>query len=258
MIANAFRLALVALLLTPAAALAQAPQEPPKSTEAPKPPVPPLVEPALSDDAAFARNIAVIRADLSTADALVKERDWVDARPHVNFPREEIYGAIRADLKTYKVPAFDGVLRELAHAVAARNVKLYERASKKVQTALVAADFSLQARQKDWPRFTLQVAAAVLSDAADEYDDAVANGRVVRSVGYQSARGLVFETDRMIDAVAKDAAARSPDNFKQLRGNLMRLKQTFASAAAPREAPAAVETLRTLIVQTAALMRGIP
>ena len=140
--ASAFRLALVSLVLASSSALAQAPRE-----DAPKAPALALVEPALSADVEFARNIAIIRADLLMADVLVKERDWVDARPHVNFPREEIYGAIRDELKTYKTPQFDGALRELAHAVAARSIKLYERASRKVQAALIAAEVALEGRQ---------------------------------------------------------------------------------------------------------------
>jgi hypothetical protein len=227
--ASAFRLALVSLVLASSSALAQAPRE-----DAPKAPALPLVEPALSADVEFARNIAIIRADLLMADALVKERDWVDARPHVNFPREEIYGAIRDELKTYKTPQFDGALRELAHAVAARSIKLYERASRKVQAALIAADFALQARQKDWPRFTLLAAAATLSDAADENDDAVANDRIAHAVGYQSARGIVFEADRMFESVAKEIGARDPQAVQTVRGNLMRLKNALAAVAAPK------------------------
>lgn len=250
--ASAFRLALVSLVLASSSALAQAPRE-----DAPKAPALALVEPALSADVEFARNIAIIRADLLMADALVKERDWVDARPHVNFPREEIYGAIRDELKTYKTPQFDGALRELAHAVAARSIRLYERASRKVQAALIAADFALQARQKDWARFTLQAAAATLSDAADEYDDAVANDRIAHAVGYQSARGIVFEADRMFESVAKEIAARDPQAVRTVRGNLMRLKNALAAVAAPKAPPAAVETLRALVAQTAALMRGV-
>lgn len=249
--ASVIRLALIVLALASPGALAQTPPG-----ETPKAPAPPLVEPALPADVAFARNIAIIRADLLMADALVKERDWVDARPHVNFPREEIYGAIRGDLKTYKTPQFDGALRDLAHAVAARSIKLYDRASMKVQAALAAADVGLQARQKDWPRFTLQVAAAALADAADEYEDAVANGRV-RATGYQSARGIVFESDRMIEAVAKDVAARSSDALQAIRGNLMRLKDVFASVTAPKEPRADVASVRGLVAQTAALLRGV-
>ena len=250
--ASAFRLAIVSLVLASSCALAQAPRE-----NAPNaPPQPSIVEPALPADVEFARNIAIIRADLLTVDALVKERDWVDARPHVNFPREEIYGAIRGDLKSYKTPQFDGALRELAHAVAARSIKLYERASTKVQAALVAADFGLRARQKDWTRFTLHVAAAALGDAADEYDDAVANGRI-RNVGYQSARGIVFETDRMVESVGKDVAARDSKAAATIRGNLMRLKDVFVSLAAPKEPRADAAAVRKLVDEAAASMRGV-
>ena len=85
--AGVFGFALIALAWMPAPAQPQ-PQQKPSAAA-------PLAEPALSADAAFARNIALIRADLLMADALVKERDWVDARPHADFPREEIYGVIR-------------------------------------------------------------------------------------------------------------------------------------------------------------------
>lgn len=250
--AGAFRIGLLVLWLLPALALAQPAQvpTPPASTE-------PLIEPALPADAEFARNIALIRADILMADDLVKERDWVDARPHVDFPREEIYGVIRDQLRSYKTPPFDGALRELALAVGARSIKRYERAKRKVQAALVDADFALRARQKDWPRFTLQVAAAALEDAADEYDDAIVNGRIVHAVGYQTARGIVFESDRMMESVSKDAASRSGHALETLRGNLMRLKAVFATVSAPKEPRADVESVRKLIAQTQALMRAI-
>lgn len=249
--AGAIRVGLLLLALAPLAAQAQpaAPQAPAAAG--------PLIERALSADAEFARNIALIRADLLTADALVKERDWVDARPHVNFPREEIYGVIRDELRTYKTRPFDGALRELARAVSARSIKGYERALKKVQAALVDADFALHARQKDWPRFTLTVAVATLREAADEYDDAVSNGRVVRAVGYQSARGIVFETDRMLDGVGGALTARDPQAVKSLRGILIYLKGAFAPLSPPKEARTDVETVRRLIAQVDALARAI-
>jgi hypothetical protein len=103
----------------------------------------------------------------------------------------------------------------------------------------------------------LQAAAATLSDAADEYDDAVANDRIAHSAGYQSARGIVFEVDRMFESIAKEVAARDPQAVQTVRGNLMRLKNALAAVAAPKAPPAAVETMRALVVQTAALMRGV-
>lgn len=235
--------------LAPFCALAQPAETSPAAAE-------PLIEPVLSSDVEFARNIALIRADLRMADDLVKERDWVDARLHVNFPREEIYGVIREQLRTYKTPPFDGALRELARAVVARSIKRYDRAAKKVQGALIAADLALRGRQKDWPRFTLVVAAATLHDAAEEYDEAVANGRI-SAVGYQSARGIVFESDRMVESLAKDIAGRDAEASRAVHGNLMRLKHVFSSVAAPKEPRVDVESVRKLVAETGALMQAI-
>ena len=249
--AGAIRIGLLLLALAPFAARAQ--------PAAPQAPVAPerLIEPTLAADAEFARNIALIRADLLIADALVKERDWVDAHAHVSLPREEIYSVIRDELRSYKTPQFDGALRELSHAVAARSIKGYGRALKKVQAALVDAEFALRARQKDWPRFTLTVAIATLREAADEYDDAVSNGRVVRAVGYRSARGIVFETDRMLDVVDGALIARDPQAVKNLRGIVIHLKDAFAPLSPPKEPRTDVETVRRLIAQADALARAI-
>lgn len=203
----------------------------------------------LPPDVAFARQLAFLRADLLVADALVKERDWVDARPHAAFPREEVYGVIRENLRTYKVPAFDGALRELAHAIRARKVKRYERALGKVRASLAAADRALKARQPDWPRFTLQVAVATLSRAPEEYDDAVANGRVVRAVGYQSARGIVFEAAQMIDGVGEALAAKDAQALAELRASLSQLKSAFGPLAAPKQAPAELATVKSLVAR---------
>jgi len=251
--AGILRVALVLAALIPLPAPAQPQPALPPTTPAAEP----LIAPALPPDAEFARNIALIRADLLVADALVKERNWVDARPHVTFPREEIYGVIRDDLRTYKTPPFDAALRALERAVAARSLKGYQRAMTRVRAALVDAEFGLRARQKDWSRFTLQVAVATLRDAADEYDDAVANGRIVRDVGYQSARGIVAEASRMVDDVAGALVARDARATQALRGILLRLTHIFAPLAAPKEPRADVEAVRGLVAQADALARAL-
>lgn len=240
-----------AALIVPAVGLAQSGDRKPEA-------VPRLTLPEqLSPDAAFARQLAFIRADLLIADALVKERDWVDALPHARFPREEVYGVIRADLRGYRVPPFDGDLRELAAAIRARSVKRYERASHRIEAALARADGSLKARAADWPRFTLQVAGTVLARAAEEYDIAVANGRIRHPVGYQSARGLVLEAERMIDSVSGTLAAKDADDLQTLRGNVMRLKEAFAPLYAPKQAPVEPATVQALVDGATAAARKL-
>jgi hypothetical protein len=192
---------------------------------------------ALPPDVAFGRFIALIRGHLLTGEELVKQRDWDEAHAHFMFPLEEIYGVIRESLRDYKTPPFDGALRALARTVRSHSVRHYAKALEKVQRALAAADADLKARQKDWPRFELTVAVEVLKAAAEEYEDAIADGRIVHAVGYRTARGFVLQADRMIDGVAGELATENAVAVRELHGGLSQLKLAFAAVEAPKRTP---------------------
>jgi hypothetical protein len=192
--------------------------------------------PLSAADLAFGRNIALIRGHLLTGDELAAQRDWGGAATHFNFPREEVYGLVRADLRTYKVPAFDDALRTLVGTAKARNAKLLPKARQKVDGALNAADASLKARQQSWPRFTVAVALSLLKTAPDEYDDAVAKGRVVRPIGYQTARGYVLQAERMIQSVAGEFPGDNAVALSDISSGFAELKAAQPSVNAPKQA----------------------
>jgi hypothetical protein len=218
-------LGLFATIAAPAFAQTEAP-----SAVAAKP------APLSAADLAFGRNIALIRGHLFTGDELAAQRDWGGAATHFSFPREEVYGLVRTDLRTYKVPAFDDALRTLVGTAKARNAKLFPKARQKVGDALNAADASLRARQQSWPRFTLAVARSVLKTAPDEYDDAVAKGRVVRPIGYQTARGYVLQAERMIESVAGEFPGDNAVALADIRAGFAELKSAQPSVNAPKQA----------------------
>jgi hypothetical protein len=191
---------------------------------------------ALPQDVAFGRFIALIRGHLLIGDELASQRQWDAAHPHFSFPTEEIYGIIREDLRTYKTPPFDGALKALARTVKAHNAKQYPKARQKVEDALAAADAGLKARQANWPRFVVVVAIETLKAAPDEYDDAVANGRIVRPIGYRTARGIILQADRMIESVAGEIEANNAAALSDMRAGFAQLKQSFASVIAPKQA----------------------
>jgi hypothetical protein len=192
--------------------------------------------PLSAADLAFGRNIALIRGHLFTGDELAAQRDWGGAATHFSFPREEVYGLVRADLRTYKVSAFDDALRTLVGTAKARNVKLLPSARQKVEDALNAADASLKARQQSWPRFTVAVALSLLKTAPDEYDDAVAKGRVVRPIGYQTARGYVLQAERMIQSVAGEFPGDNAVALSDISSGFAELKAAQPSVKAPKQA----------------------
>ncbi len=199
-------------------------------------PAAPKVPAALPQDVAFARFIALIRGHLLTGDELASQRQWNAAHPHFSFPTEEIYGIIRDDLRSYKTPPFDGALKALARAVKAHNAKQYPKARQKVEDALAAADAGLKAKAPNWPRFVVVVAIETLKAAPDEYDDAVAQGRIVRPIGYQTARGFILQADRMIEGVAGELEANNAAALADMRAGFAQLKQAFASVTAPKQA----------------------
>jgi hypothetical protein len=193
----------------------------------------------LPPDVAFGRFIALIRGHLLTGAELVKQRDWSEAHQHFMFPLEEIYGVIREDLHAYKTPPFDGALNALARTVAAHNVKQYSKALEKVEDALAAAEAGLRSRHPDWPPFVVEITVAVLKAASDEYDDAVADDRVVHPVGYRTARGFILQADRMVESVAGDLAGKKPDALGDIREGFTQLKRAFGTVQAGRRAPIA-------------------
>ena len=192
--------------------------------------------PALAPEVAFGRFIALIRGHLLTGDELAAQRQWDAAAVHLGFPREEVYGVIRQDLRSYNVPAFDGALRELVRTAKARDAKQFARARQNVEKALAAADASLKARQFDWTKFTATVALEVLKTVPDEYEDAISKGRIVRPISYQTARGFILQADRMFESIASDLQAKNAAALTELRAGLSQLKQTFAALTAPKSA----------------------
>lgn len=237
--------AFAVLLPAPGAILAQVNAPGPGALVRPAP----QIAAPLPPDVAFGRFIALIRADLLIGDELVKRRDWDVARRHFMFPLEEIYGVIRQDLRTYKTPPFDGALKSLAWTVARRGVKQYPKVKAQVEKALVAADAALRARQPDWPRFMLAVSMATLRTAPDEYEDALSGGRIIRPIGYQSARGIVFETDRMLDGIAGELAARNANALRDLRDALTELKAGFPSVNAPKQPVLELAALNAIVAK---------
>jgi hypothetical protein len=82
----------------------------------------------------------------------------------------------------------------------------------------------------------VEVAIETLKAAPDEFDDAVAQGRIVRPIGYQTARGFILQADRMIENVAPELAANNAAALSELRAGFAQLKQAFASVIAPKQA----------------------
>jgi hypothetical protein len=212
---------------------------------------PPVVsKPAdLPPDLAFGRSIALIRGHLLAGDELVKHRAWNLAYPHFTFPSEEIYGVIRDDLHGYKTPQFDVALKALARTVRARDAKQYPKAWEKVAEALAKADAALKAKVPNWPRFEVAVAVEVLKAARDEYEEAIANGRIAHAVGYRTARGFIRQAERMIENAGPALPADNAVALADIRAGLEGINPAFTSIDAPDRPTMDVAALAAAVAQ---------
>jgi hypothetical protein len=203
---------------------------------------PAVAKPAIvtPQDLAFGGFIALIRGHLLTGDELAAQRDWEGASRHFGFPREEIYGVIRDDLRSYKTPPFDEALKALVRAAKARDAKQYQKARARVEDALAAANAGLKAKVPNWPHFVVAVSMSVLKTAPDEYDEAIGtgrnSGRIVHPIGYQTARGFILQADRMFEGVAGELAGDNIATLSDIRAGFAQLKQAFAGVHAPKQA----------------------
>ena len=189
----------------------------------------------LPPDLDFALKIAQIRGHLVVGDELVKQGQWNAALPHFLHPTEELYGPIRGRLKDYNTPQFSDALKTLATAVKQKKGgDDYDKAFKAVADALAAADAGLKTKQQNWESFQVESALELVKSATGEYKEAIVKGRIAKPVEYQDARGFVWQSEKMIEAIAPALEKKNAEGLKQVRAAYTELKRAWPEAMPPQ------------------------
>jgi len=189
----------------------------------------------LPPDLDFALKIAQIRGHLLIGDELVKEGQWAAALPHFLHPSEELYGPIRGKLKDYNTPQFASALKLLATVVKQKKAgDDYAQALKQVEDALAAAEAGVKAKQAS-ESFVVETALELLKSATGEYKQAIVKERIAKPVEYQDARGFVWQSEKMIEAVAPALDKKDADALRQVRAGYAELKKAWPAAMPPQK-----------------------
>lgn len=189
----------------------------------------------LPPDLDFALKISQIRGHLLVGDELVKQGQWNAALPHFLHPTEELYAPIRGRLKDYNTPQFATALKLLATTVKQKKGgDDYANALKAVEDALAAADAGLKTKQQSWDSFQVETALELLKSATGEYEEAIVKGRIAKPVEYQDSRGFVWQSEKMIEAIAPALEKKNADALKQVRAGYAELKKAWPEAMAPK------------------------
>jgi hypothetical protein len=203
----------------------------------------------------FYRDIALMRGHLLVGNELIAKDLWDEALPHFLHPTEELYALLEKYIKLHHITPFDRDLKALAQTVKAKRKGAYAERLRIVEGRLGAA-LETAKRFMTPPRtFTVRSAVAVLHTAQSEYEAAIEDGKFTKPVEYQDSRGFVWQSERMLDAIANELKGIDAAALAQIRADFARLKAAWPEPlppAAPLLAPGEISALIADIERNAA------
>lgn len=182
------------------------------------------------------RDFALIRGHLLVGDELVKAGLWNEALPHFHHPVEELYAWMSPRLKGQGVRQFDGQLKALSQTVQAKNAAAYANALKVARQRMDDAEAGMRKFATPYLTMRVNAATAALLAAANEYKEAVEDGKIAKPVEYQDSRGFVLEAERMLESVAAELGKKNKAALDATRAALGELKKAWPTATAPEAA----------------------
>ncbi|MFL5108165.1 MAG: hypothetical protein ACJ8DX_18930 [Xanthobacteraceae bacterium] len=179
------------------------------------------------------RDLHLIRGHLLAADELIRESRWPAALSHCRHA-EVMHSGMGKDLNAYGLASLATTLQAIVRAVRARNKSDYETALAKLQQSLDGADGNVRMQESNWPAFVVETVLELLRNAAAEYDQAIENGRIVRAIEYQDARGIALEAEKLFATVAEPLAVQDADAVRAARMAFTELHKAWPAPVPPR------------------------
>jgi len=182
----------------------------------------------------FYRDIALMRGHLLIGDQLIAKGLWDEALPHFLHPTEELYGLLEKYIKLHQITPFDRDLKALAQAVKAKRQGAYEARARVVDQRLSnALETAKRFMTPPVRTFTVRSAVAVLRVAQSEYEAAIEDGRFTKPVEYQDSRGFVWQSERMLGAIAGELEGIDAAGLAKVRADFERLKAAWPDLLPP-------------------------
>jgi len=182
----------------------------------------------------FYRDIALMRGHLLIGDQLIAKGLWDEALPHFLHPTEELYGLLEKYIKLHQITPFDRDLKALAQAVKAKRQGAYEARARVVDQRLNnALETAKRFMTPPVRTFTVRSAVAVLRVAQSEYEAAIEDGKFTKPVEYQDSRGFVWQSERMLGAIAGELQGIDAAGLAKVRADFERLKAAWPDLLPP-------------------------
>ena len=189
-----------------------------------------------SDDAAYLTQLALIRGHLTVGTDLYREGARKAAATHMKHPEDEIYEDLEPALEARGVAGFEEELEALADLVTAdAPVGEVEAAYEKL---LQGIDRAAQGAADKDAATTFKVIVGLLRTAAEEYEEAVQDGKVVNAHEYQDALGFVRVAKDLAAGLDPAGRAEVIEALAVAKSQFEAIEPAWPSVVPPEEVPA--------------------
>jgi tetratricopeptide (TPR) repeat protein len=201
-------------------------------------------------DVEYMTTLGLMKGHLIVAKELLNEGKPEQAEPHLGHPVAELYGDIESQLPERKVPEFKNTLNQLHELVKSspNNPKIktnYQEAMAAIDTAIEA----IPPTKRQSPQLILPVINGLLQTAAEEYEAAIAKGKIAETIEYQDSRGFVLYADILYQQIAKSLQQQQPDKNQKLAANFQEIKKVYPSVTPPTAPVLTPEQMSQLVQQ---------
>ena len=185
-------------------------------------------------DVDYMSALGLMKGHLIVAKELMEQGKYDQAEPHIGHPVEELYGDIEGQLSQRKVDQFKPQLNELHDLVKSTPEKpetkeAYTQALESIDEAIAA----LPETQRQSPEFVLEVIDGLLATAGEEYEAAIADGKIVEIVEYQDSRGFVIYAEDLYQGISEQVSQENAEVGKEIESSLTELKKAWPSVNPP-------------------------
>jgi hypothetical protein len=203
--------------------------------------------------------LGLMKGHMGVAKELLELGQPEQAEPHIGHPVEEIYADVEDQLndrgvKEFKTPLLS--LQDLVKAGAKDKAKVESDFTASVK-AIDAAMAVLPNAQRQSPKFVMSVINGLLETANDEYDAAIADGKIKEAIEYQDSRGFVRYAGELYATVASQLTGQSPAVAQQVAADLKALAVAWPTAVPPTQPVKAPEQVAQLVKDIATASQAI-
>lgn len=191
-------------------------------------------EQAMEPDLALTSNLLLMRGHMLVADELIQAGRWSEALPHLLHPIEELYAEVREPLADRDLPPFGDALDELARtARKGGDAAAYAKQRDAVLARIDQALASVPAEKRQSPGFVTETALALLETAADEYEAAFEDGKIVNVVEYQDSLGFLREATLLFESNRAAFTGKQAERLAEIQTQLAELAKAWPSVQPP-------------------------